>query len=128
MRLPIRQRQTIHGAHVRERLDGPDTIIEYDKPKRIRATVSYTAGTPEEIAAGYVPDYDRYITLTRGNADLKESDVLWVDVSPEISGDGKLAVAEDGSVTTPPDYVVRKELQTQTGLIVRYGISKIKGR
>lgn len=128
MRLPIRQRQTIHGAHVRERLDGPDTIIEYDKPKRIRATVSYTAGTPEEIAAGYVPDYDRYITLTRGNADLKESDVLWVDVPPEISGDGKLAVAEDGSVTTPPDYVVRKELQTQTGLIVRYGISKIKGR
>lgn len=128
MRLPIRQRQTIHGAHIRERLDGPDTIIEYDKPKRIRATVSYTAGTPEEIAAGYVPDYDRYITLTRENADLKESDVLWVDVSPEISGDGKLAIAEDGSVTTPPDYVVRKELQTQTGLIVRYGISKIKGR
>lgn len=128
MRLPIRQKQTIYGAHVRERLDGPDTIIEYDRPKMMRSTVSYTAGTPEEIAAGYVPDYDRYITLTRKNADLKESDVLWVDVSPEISEDGKLAIAEDGSITTLPDYVVRKELQTQTGLIVRYGISKIKGR
>ena len=57
-----RQKQTVYWSRVTEYLDGIDTIKTYQKPELHHFSVSATAGTPEELSAGYIPDYDRYIT------------------------------------------------------------------
>lgn len=57
-----RQKQTVYWSKVTEILDGIDTVPFYSQPQSFKFSVSSTAGTPEEISAGIVPDYDRYIT------------------------------------------------------------------
>lgn len=119
-----RQKQTVYWSKVTEELDGIDTIPRYQKPEIHKFSVSATAGTPEEMSAGIVPDYDRYITSFDRNFKPEEGDVFWIDTVPQVDTLGNL-VLEDGIPTTPPDYRLKKILDTQRGNLARYGIKKI---
>lgn len=96
MRSLKRQQQKVWFSQVHERLDGIDTIQEWDKPIMVSLTVSTTSGTPEEIAAGIVPDYDRYLTYHKSrfkpSLGLEEGMAAWVDVIPELDEIGRLII------------------------------------
>lgn len=130
MRIPSRLKQKVWFSKVKEVIEGIDTIQKYNKPIMKRFTVSATAGTPEETAAGIVPTYDRYITsYDRSFCDIAEEGMaVWVDKIPQIDDLGDLVLAEDGvTPVTPPDYILKKIIATQRGKVFRYGISKIGG-
>lgn len=152
MRSLSRMKQDVWYSEVTEAMSDYDTISVYGKPKRCRLVVSATSGTPEDIAAGIVPDYERYLTYHKlkygDKLNLEEGMVLWIDSVPkvdkngelerdityQIDEDGEIVVDDEGSAiiesfeyTTPPDYVLKKIIATQKGLVVRYGIAKIGG-
>lgn len=113
-----------------EKVSEIDTIPMYSTPEMHKMTVSDTSGTSEEISAGLVPNYDRYITQWKNRWDpfeLKEGMVCWIDVQPELKTNGELATASDGSLITPPDYRIVKKIGTQKSCVIRYGILKIAG-
>lgn len=125
MRGLVRQKQSVYWSRITEELDGINTAQKYQNPELHKFSVSATAGTSEELASGYVPEYDRYITSFDRNFNPQESDVFWIDKMPEISGDGSLVLDESGNPTVPPDYVLVKILNSQKSKVARYGISKI---
>lgn len=132
MRSLKRQQQKVWFSQVHERLDGIDTIQEWDKPIMVKMTCSVTSGTPEEIAAGIVPDYDRYLTYHKSrfkpSLGLEEGMSVWVDVVPKLDEGGNLIMGDDGvTPITPPDYILKRILTTQKGIVERYGILKIGG-
>lgn len=152
MRSLSRMKQDIWYAEVSEEMSGYDTISVYRKPKKCRMVVSATSGTPEEIAAGIVPDYERYLTYHKpkygDKLTLEEGMVLWIDVIPKLDKNGELerdityqteeegepVVDDNGNpvidsfdYATPPDYVLKKIIGTQKGSVVRFGITKIGG-
>ena len=93
-----------------------------------RFHVPPTAATPEEISAGIVPTYDRYITSYDRNFKPEEGMVVWVDKIPQIDDSGNLVMAEDGiTPVTPPDYTLKKIIDTAKGSVARYGIKKVGG-
>ena len=124
MRGLVRQKQKVYWSRISEKTQGLDRIKVYEKPVLYSFSVSSTAGTPEEIAAGIVPDYDRYITSFNRNFHPQEADIFWIDRIPQIREDGSLILDEDGEPTVLPDYTLKKILDTQKGNIARYGISK----
>ncbi len=128
MRSPSRLKQKVWFSKVREIQVGIDTIPQYSKPIQKKFTISPNSGTPEEIAAGIVPTYDRYITSFDRDFKPEEGMVVWVDNVPRLDDSGNLVMTEDGiTPVTPPDYVLKKMLATQRGKVFRYGISKIGG-
>lgn len=128
MRSPSRLKQKIWFSKIEEVIEGIDTVQKYSKPIMKRFTVSATAGTPEEISAGIVPTYDRYITSFDGDFEPEEGMTVWVDKVPQLDDSGNLVMADDGiTPVTPPDYTLKKILTTQRGNVFRYGISKIGG-
>lgn len=126
MRTFKRQNQKIWFTRVTEKNVGIDKVKVYAKPFMEQLPVSATSGTPEEIAAGVVPNYDRYITSHK-KLDVQEGDMCFVDVEPKLDASGELAMKEDSIPVTPPDYRIEKLLVTQKGLVFRYGISRIGG-
>ena len=125
MRGLVRQKQSVYWSRITEELDGIDTTQKYQNPELHRFSVSATAGTSEELASGYVPEYDRYITSFDRNFNPQESDVFWIDRMPEINEDGSLILDESGTPTVSPDYVLVKILNSQKSNVARYGIKKI---
>ena len=119
-----RQKQIVYWSKVSEELSDIDTITVYTKPNMYKLSVSATAGTPEELSAGIVPDYDRYITSFERDFKPEEGDVFWVDAVPKLDKDGNL-VLKDDIPAVMPDYRLKKILDTQRGNIARYGITKI---
>ncbi|PWY58368.1 hypothetical protein DMI82_16350 [Blautia sp. BCRC 81119] len=127
MRGRLRQKQSVWISTVKEKNNGMDKLLVYSNPQKKNISVSATAGTPEELSAGIVPDYDRYITVFDRTFQPKEGNVLWIDVVPEVGEDGSLILNEDNSPTVLPDYRLKRTLDTQKGQVARYGISKIGG-
>lgn len=127
MRGRLRQKQSIWISTVKEKNNGMDKRLVYSNPQKKNISVSATAGTPEELSAGIVPDYDRYIMVFDRTFQPKEGNVLWIDVVPEVGEDGSLILNEDNSPTVLPDYRLKRTLDTQKGQVARYGISKIGG-
>lgn len=128
MRSPSRLKQKIWFSKIKEVIEWIDTVQRYNKPIMKRFTVSATAGTPEEISAGIVPTYDRYITSYDRGFKPEEGMAVWVDKVPQLDDSGNLVMAEDGiTPVTPPDYTLKKILSTQRGKVFRYGVSKIGG-
>lgn len=128
MRSPSRLKQKVWFSKVEESVEGIDTVQKYSKPIMKYFTVSSTAGTPEELAAGIVPTYDRYITSYDRDFKPEEGMAVWVDKIPQIDDSGNLVMKDDGvTPVTPPDYTLKKILTTQRGKVFRYGISKIGG-
>lgn len=126
MRSLKRQRQYIWFVSVTEENDGIDRIRKYSRPIKRSVTVSATSGTPEEISAGIVPSYDRYITSFDREYSPVEGDMVYVDRIPDIDDNGRLSMAEDGvTPTVQPDYVLVKILDTQRGNLSRYGIKRV---
>lgn len=121
-------KQRVWFSKITEDSSSIDPVITYSKPIMKRFTVSATAGTPEEISAGIVPTYDRYITSYDRNFKPEEGMAVWVDTVPQLDDSGSLVMAGDGiTPVTPPDYTLKKILGTQKGKVFRYGISKIGG-
>lgn len=128
MRSPSRLKQKVWFSKIEEVVEGIDTVQKYSKPIMKRFSVSATAGTPEEISAGIVPTYDRYITSYDRNFKPEEGMAVWVDKIPQLDDSGNLVMAEDGiTPVTPPDYMLRKIIDSQKSKVARYGISKIGG-
>ena len=118
-----RQKQNVYWSKVTEILNDINTVTKYSKPELHNFSVSATAGTPEEISSGIVPDYDRYITSFDREFRPQEGDVFWIDTVPELDYAGDL-ILTDSVPTIMPDYRLKKILDTQRGNIARYGISK----
>ena len=115
---------------MREIQVGIDTINQYSKLIEKKFTISPNSGTPEEIAAGIVPTYDRYITsYDRSFCDIAEEGMaVWVDKIPQLDDFGNLVMKDDGVIPiTPPDYTLKKIIDSQKSKVARYGISKIGG-
>lgn len=128
MRSPSRLKQKAWFSKIEEVIEGIDTVQRYSKPIMKRFTVSATAGTPEEIAAGIVPTYERYITSYDREFKPEEGDLVFVDIEPKIDEDGNLLLENDGiTPVTPPDYTLKKIIDSQKSKVARYGISKIGG-
>ena len=130
-RSPVRDRQKVWWVTIEEIHEGIDNIIKYGKPEMRKQTVSATSGTPEEIAAGIVPNYDRYVTHYKSKSkpfNPVEGMGVCVDVEPELDETGNLVMEEDGyTPVTPPDYRLVKILDTKKGSVARYVISKVGG-
>lgn len=93
-----------------------------------RFTVSATAGTPEEISAGIVPTYDRYITSFDSDFKPEEGMTVWVDNIPQLDDSGNLVMKDDGvTPVTPPDYTLKKIIDSQKSKVARYGIKSVSG-
>ena len=130
MRSNSRQKQKVWFSKIEEVIEGIDTVQRYSKPIMKRFTVSATAGTPEEISAGIVPIYDRYITsYDREFCKIAEEGMaVWVDKIPQIDDLGDLVMSDDGiTPVTPPDYTLKKIIDTARGSVARYGIKKVGG-
>lgn len=129
MRGRVKQRQSVWFSKITELNGNIDTERIYSNPVMKRVSVSSTSGLPEEIAAGIVPTYDRYITSfdVELYQFVEEGVVLWVDTEPQLNYDESLVVDERGEPITPPDYVIKKILYTQRGQISRVGIEHIGG-
>lgn len=121
-------RQDIYVTKLTETRSGIDRVRVYSKPVKYRLSVSATAGTPGIFNAGIVPDYDREITVFKGqftgfNAD--EGSLLYVDVAPELDENGDLVLNAEGEPTVHPDYVLVRKLAMTHGQVARYGIKKV---
>lgn len=132
MRSPSRLKQKIWFSKIEEEINGIDTVQRYSKPIMKHFTVSATAGTPGEIAAGIVPTYDRYITRYKNSCcendiEYEEGMAVWVDKMPQIGDSGNLVLDEEGVPVTPPDYTLKKIIDSQKSKVARYGIVKIGG-
>lgn len=130
MRSLERRKQDVYFAKMEEEQDGLDTVLRYGPLIRKRLVVSVTSGTPEEMAAGLVPDYDRYITYHKSKYaepwTPEEGMAVWVDVTPELEDDGTLVLDNERIMPmTPPDYVLKRILDTRQGKVARYGIKSI---
>lgn len=123
------QKQRVWFSKITEDSSNIDPMITYSKPIMKRFTVSATAGTPEEISAGIVPTYDRYITsYDREFCKIAEERMaVWVDKIPKIDDFGNLVLDEEGVPVTPPDYTLKKIIDTAKGSVARYGIKKVGG-
>ena len=120
------QEQKVWFTRITEKNIGIDKVKVYAKPFMKELPVSATSGTPDEVAAGIVPNYDRYITSYK-KLDVQEGDMCFVDVEPQLDASGELVMTDDYIPVTPPDYRIEKLLVTQKGLVFRYGISKVGG-
>ena len=130
MRSLSRLKQFVWFSKVREIQVGIDTINQYSKLIEKKFTISPNSGTPEEISAGIVPIYDRYITsYDRSFCDIAEEGMaVWVDKVPQLDDSGNLVMKDDGvTPVTPPDYTLKKIIDTAKGSVARYGIKKVGG-
>lgn len=124
MRSLIRQTQEIWFSVKSMGFTGIDETSTFSKPEMHRFTVSATGSTPEDYAAGIVPDYDRYITSFDRNFQPIEGMQCWVDVTPELNNDGTLKMTNDGEPTVQPDYTLKRKVDTKMGTVARYLIEK----
>lgn len=126
MRSRVRDRQKVWWVSIEEVHDGIDTYTKYNKPIMKKQTVSATAGSSAEISAGLVPEYDREVVSYDRDFKPVEGTLLFVDVVPQMDGDGNLIMGDDGvTPATVPDYRLVKIFDTQRGNVAVYGIEKI---
>ena len=124
MRCLKRQTQEIWFSVKSMAYTGIDETSVYSKPEMHKFSVSPTGSTPEDYAAGIVPDYDRYITSFDRNFQPIEGMQCWIDVTPEIDKDGNLVMTEDGEPTVFPDYTLKRKDDTKMGTVARYLVKK----
>lgn len=124
MRNLIRQTQDLWFSVKTFATVGIDEVSVYSKPEKHQFSVSSSGSTPETYAVGIVPDYDRYITSFDRSFNPIEGMQVWVDVEPELDGNGDLVLDEDGVPTVLPDYTLRRKVDTKMGTVARYLIKK----
>lgn len=124
MRCLLRQTQEIWFSVKSMAYTGIDETSVFSKPEMHKFSVSPTGSTPEDYAAGIVPDYDRYITSFDRNFQPIEGMQCWIDVTPEIDQEGNLVMTEDGEPTVFPDYTLKRKVDTKMGTVARYLVKK----
>lgn len=72
----------------------------YGKPVRCKANITAAGGTVLHDLFGALKDYTHIIGPVKRSCAIDEQSILWVDTPPIIDPD-------DGTTTTPHDYVVR---------------------
>ena len=89
--------------------------VLYNHPVSVMANVSAARGEATTRQFGDDESYDRIIVLDDPKFPIAATSILWIDTPPEI--------AEDGSTTTPHDYIVK---QVATSLnSVSIAVSKV---
>ena len=124
MRCLLRQTQELWFSVKSMGFTGIDEASVFSKPEMHRFTVSATGSAPEDYAAGIVPDYDRYITSFDRKFQPIEGMQVWVDVTPEFDENGYIKLTDDGKPTVPPDYTLKRKVDTKMGNVARYLIKK----
>ena len=102
--------------------------FSYSKPEKHRFSVSSTSGVPLEASFGLLPNYDRYIVSYDRKFKPTEGMFLYVDKTPELDENGYLVVNERGKITVKPDYILDRIMDTQKGILARYGIKKVSDK
>lgn len=92
--------------------------VTYGNPIEARGNISPAQGMVQTQLFGASANYDRVIVLDDVHISVDEYSVLWVDTPPRLE--------EDGSTTTPHDYVVTKVARSLNG--VSLAISKVMVR
>lgn len=82
--------------------------IEYGKPVKQWGNISAAKGEVVSRQFGDDDLYDRTILLQDRDTPIDEYAVLWIDEEPTLNADGTLKKNDDGSYTTPWNYIVRK--------------------
>ena len=90
--------------------------VTYDNPILMQGNISPVQGALQTQLFGAWENFDRVIVLDDVHHPLDEYSILWVDTVPLIE--------DDGSTTTPHDYVVTKVARSLNG--VSLAISKVK--
>lgn len=124
MRCLQRQTQKLWFSVKKMGFTGIDETSVYSKPEMHKFTVSATGSTPEDYAVGIVPDYDRYITSFDRNFNPIEGAQVWVDVEPVLDENGNVKLNDEGEPIVPPDYTLRRRVDTKMGTVARYLIKK----
>lgn len=129
MRSRYTKKQDVWYATKSEQNDADgDLVATYGNPVKHRGTVSMTAGQPLVWGLGFVPAYSRYITSFDKDFTPTEGMVCWVDVTPEVDESGALVIGDDGiSPAVPPDYVIKRIIQSQKAPLRRYALRKLDG-
>lgn len=130
MRSMSRNRQTFYYASFLGKTMGQDTdgnytepVISYSDPEQKEAVISEGSGEAFLQLFGMAEQYDKVITLNRGEDYLKVGSVLWIDTPISLDDNGHLE-KDDGKIVTPFNYVVvavRKPLN-----IVNVAVKKVK--
>ena len=92
--------------------------ISYENPVSVMANVSAASGESTTRQFGEDVRYDRIIVLDDPKFPIAETSILWIDTLPEI--------AEDGSTTTPHDYIVKKVAPSLNSVSI--AVSKVSVR
>ena len=113
MRTMTRNRQTFYeaelvGSTMGTDLDNNYTEVqnEYSIPRERVAVITPASGQADMQLFGANENYDKVITLNKGENYLKVGSVLWINTPIELAADGSLAKNEDGTLITPWNYVV----------------------
>ena len=129
MRSRGRDRQKIYFVTVTEKKVGIDTVQEYGKPVMKKMAVSSGTNMPGQVSAGLVVDYDREVVAYKHDGlrgVIREGDAVFVDVEPQLNGDGTLTMGDDGyTPVTQPDYRISAIFSTQKGDVDVFGIKKV---
>lgn len=130
MRSMLRNRQTFYHASFESKTMGHDAdnnytepVITYSDPEKKEAVISEGSGEAFLQLFGMAVQYDRVITLNRGEEYLEVGSVLWVDTPIALDENGHLQ-KENGKIVTPYDYhvvAVRRSLN-----VVNVAIRKVK--
>lgn len=130
MRSMLRNRQTFYHASFESKTMGHDAdnnytepVIIYSDPEKKEAVISEGSGEAFLQLFGMAVQYDRVITLNRGEEYLEVGSVLWVDTPIALDENGHLQ-KENGKIVTPYDYhvvAVRRSLN-----VVNVAIRKVK--
>lgn len=92
--------------------------VVYSKPIKCKGNISAAQGEVQNRQFGDSESYDKVITLGNVNIPIDEYSILWVDTLPVIK--------EDGTTSTPHDYIVKKNARSLNS--VSLAISKVNVR
>lgn len=98
--------------------------VVYSNPVECRANISAAQGEVQSRQFGESESYDKVIVLDDRDIPIDEYSVLWVDTTPQIDENGKLALDEQGEVITPHDYIVKKVARSLNNVSI--AISKVR--
>ena len=97
--------------------------VQHGDPVECWANVSAAKGETQTRQFGESEKYDKVIVFDDTAPPIDEYSVLWIDVVPKLDEKGALAVDEEGKVSTPHDYIVKKVARSLNSVSI--AISKV---